>query len=426
MIIKPLECAFLIIKILIYIGFFSIVASADPSVEQSVVSNVDEISTQLQGIEQPTEENLSELESLTEAGAGCTTPECMEITTDQTIDEIRQLCLKSLPEYCEGIKEEFTSCYEDDESFVVASIKSAGACIVGGIGGVVDFFVVTWELGGVLSDLLKDSYYRDEALDVMSYIMEQIMDSEDGVEEVLKEFLLSPVLEEIDEFISCLNYKGRWEYVCEGGVQIFIGVKAVKVGKAVWKPIKNRRKFKLSFLDQLAGKRKIKKKLKAAKLGNKLLDIRELGPYEMTLLSKKDMRLIDVRFMTDKMGERMSKRQLHAISLGQIKDLSVRRAGRVFSRLSNKQFKAVIDSDPSKIRDMSMYVVERNLRRIDPSHIPSLSDIRQISPSGFGQMSVEQIRSLSARQLREVAPAQQAALRGARKQAFDEMYNNLH
>ena len=424
--IKYLKYRFLPIEILIFISFFSIIASADPSAEQSMIPDVDEISTQLQDTEQTTTENFLESESLTEAQAGCVTSECLSVTSDQTIDEVRQLCLDSLPEYCKEVKEEFTSCYKEDKSFSVASVKSAGACIVGGISGVVDFFVTAWELGGVLSDLLKDSYYRDEALDVMSYIMEQIMDSEDGVEEVLKEFLLSPALEEIDEFISCLNYKGRWEYVCEGGVQTYLGVKTVKVGRKLWKPIKNRRKFKLSFLDQLAGRRKLKRKLKAARKGNKLLDVRELGPYEMSILSPKDMKLINVRFLTDTMASRMSKRQLQAIPLGQIKDLSARRASRVFSRLSNKQFKAVINNDPSKIRDMAMYVVEKNLKRIDPSYIPNVSNINQMVPSAFSRMSVEQIRALSTRQLREVVPAQRAALKGARKQAFDEIYKSLH
>ena len=155
------------------------------------------------------------------------------------------------------------------------------------------------------------------------------------------------------------------------------------------------------------------------------MDIRDVGLYGRTTLSKADMKLIDVRFMTDKMAEKMSKRQLHAIPLGQIKDLSARRAGRVFSRLSNKQFKAIIDHDPSKIRNMSMYVVERNLKRIDPVHMPNVNNINQMVPSAFGQMSVAQIRALSVRQLRATTPKQKAVLREAKKQVFDEMYNNL-
>ena len=230
MIIRYMKFSFLSIKILVFIGVywcFSIVASANPSEEQSAVSDTDEISAQLQDTEQSTEGNFLESEAQTEAGADCTTPECMGLTGDQTINEVHQLCLDSLPEYCKDVKPEFTSCYQDEEkTFSEASVKSAGACIVGGIGGVVDFFVTAWELGGVFRKLLKDSYYRDEALDIMSYIMEQIMASENGMDEVLKEFLLSPVLEEIDEFISCLNYRGRWEYVCEGGIQTYFRCKS--------------------------------------------------------------------------------------------------------------------------------------------------------------------------------------------------------
>ena len=396
-VIKYLKHGFLSVKILVFILFFSLNAPADSSSE-----------------------------SLTEAGVGCTTPECLGLPANQSLDEIRKLCVDSLPEYCSEIKKEFTSCYEDDKSFSEGSVASVGACIVGGISGAVDFFVMSWELGGAFGGLLKYEDYREEALDVVSYMMEQIMDSEDNGAKFIQEFLLSPVLEEMDEIISCLNYKGRWEYVCESGVQTYLGVKVFKVGKAIWKPIKNRRKFKLGFLDQLAAKRKLKKRLKAAKKENKLLDIRELDPYEVTILHKKDMHLINVRFMTDEIGEQMSKRQLHAIPVEQIKDLSTRRASRVLNRISNKQFKAVIESDPSKIRDMSMYVVGRNLFRIDPSHIPNLSNIRQMSPSGFRGMSVEQIRSLSPRQLREIIPEQRAALRGAKKRAFDEMYEQLY
>ena len=425
-VIKYLKHWFLSIKILVFIVFFSILATADSSIEQVPTAlELNKANTELQMADTIEKDSLLGSESLTEAGAGCTTPECLGLPTDQSLDEIRKLCLKSLPKYCEGIKEEFTSCYKDDELFSEVNVGSVGACIVGGISGIVDFFVMSWELGGAFGGLLKYEDHREEALDVISYMMEQIMDSEDNGAKFIQEFLLSPALEEVDEIVSCLNYRGRWEYVCEFGVQTYMGVKAFKIGRAVWRPIRNKRKFKLGFLDQLAAKRKLKKKLKAAKTENKLLDIRELGPYEMATLHKKNMHLINVRFMTDKMGEQMSKRQLHAIPLKQIKDLSARRAGRVLSRLSNKQFKAVIESDPSKIRDMSMYVVERNLFRIDPSHIPNFN-IRQMSPSGFGGMSVEQIRSLSSRQLREIAPKQRAALRGAKKRAFDEMYEELH
>lgn len=429
MTIRLLKCTFFSVKILVCTIFFISVAFADLSVEESALSNLDKINAQLQDTEPLTDEDLLESESQTEAGAGCITPECMGLAGDQTIDEALQLCLESLPEYCKDVKKEFTSCYQDEEqTFSEASAKSAGACITGGISGVVDFvnfFVTVYELGGVFGDLFRDSYYRDEALDIMSYIMEQIMDSEDGIDEVLKEFLLSPVLEEIDELISCLNYRGRWEYVCEAGVQTYLGVKAFKVGRAIWRPIKNRRKFRMGFLDQLATRRKLKKQLKAVRKGKRLLDIRDIGPYGTTILSPKDMKLIDVRFMTDKMAERMSKRQLQAIPLNQVKDLSARRAGRTFSRLSNKQFKAVIDHDPSKIRDMSMYVVERNLKRIDPVHIPNVNNFNQMVPSAFGRMSVEQIRALSRRQLREITPEQIAALRGVRRQAFNEIYESL-
>ena len=424
---RLLKRALLFIGVLVLCGLFSIAVAEPTPSPQPVISNAEEISIQLQGMNQAGEENLIEAESLTEAGASCTTPECLNLPTSQSVEEILDLCLKSLPQYCKEVKPEFTKCYKnEDESFAFASVKSVGACLAGGIGGVVDFFVTAYELGGAFGDLFEDSYYRDEALDIMSYIMEQIMDSEEGIEEVLKEFLLSPALEEIDEFISCLNYKGRWEYVCESGVQIYLGVKAVKVGRAIWRPIKNRRKFRLSFLDQLKARRKLKKQLKTARKGDRLLDIRDVGPYGMTILSKKDMKFINVRFMTDKMAERMSRRQLQAIPLNRITDLSARRAGRVFSRLSNRQFKAIIDSDPSKIKDMSMYVVERNLRRIDPRYIANVNNINQMAPSAFGRMSAEQIRALSAKQLREITSAQRKALKGVQKQTFDEMYNSIH
>ena len=411
--------------ILVLCSFFSI-AAADPSPsKQPVVSNAEEVSTQLQGVSSTDEENFTESESLTEARAGCTTPECLNLAVSPSVEEIRLLCLEALPQYCKEAKPKFTKCYKDEEeTFSFASVKSIGACIAGGIGGVVDFFVTVYELGSAFGDLFEDSYYRDEALDIMSYIMEQVMDSGEGIEKVLKEFLFSPALEEIDEFITCLNYQGRWEYVCEAGVQTYLGVKAVKVGRAIWRPIKNRRKFRLSFLDQLSARRKLKKQLKAARKGNRLLDIRDVGPYGMTTLSKSDMKFINVRFMTNKMAERMSRRQLQAIPLSRITDLSARRAGGVFSRLSNKQFRAIIDSDPSKIKDMSMHIVERNLRRIDSVHIPNVNNINQMAPSVFGQMSVTQIRALSGRQLREITSAQREALKGVQKQAFDEMYNS--
>ena len=190
-------------------------------------------------------ESLSQTESGSCIGSGCA--KSLPSFNRADFERVTQACLSSLPKYCEGISTNLTKCAPDSLAILPDKYKhghgdtyvdEAAACFSGLLVGLWDSVSF---IGNALYSpygFIMDKQYRDEALNSLSFYAEQMMT--DPVE-TLNGLLVSPILEEIDEFASCLNWSGRWEYFCEAGVQTLTGFKvfqkAAKVAKKSKKPI---------------------------------------------------------------------------------------------------------------------------------------------------------------------------------------------
>ena len=218
-------------------------------------------------------------------------------------------------------------------------------------------------------------------------------------------------MEDIDEWVECLNYKGRWKYVCEGGIQLIGSIFA-------WDTFVLLPKWKLQALIGKRGNKErlsVRQKFKARRdLQTQLntsgsVDISKLSPYQLGRLKSKDMTKMNVSRLTDDIASLLSKRQLAAIPLSKIRQMPIANNGRTLSRLSDDQFRAVAATqDMSK---MSFDMIEANIKRIRSADIPKLENLDQVSPTVFGQMSAAQIRGMSHRQVNNVTPEQKDALK---------------
>ena len=177
----------------------------------------------------------------TEAGTcveGCAE---RQVSSFDEFKKVTQTCMNSLPEYCRGISVNLTKCSPTSLEDLPAQYRyesgysdKAFACFSGVVVGL-------WDSASFIGNALYSPYgfimdkqYRDEALNSLSFYAEQMMT--DPVE-ALNGFFVSPILEEIDEFASCLNWSGRWEYFCEAGVQTLTGLKVFqKAAKVAKKP----------------------------------------------------------------------------------------------------------------------------------------------------------------------------------------------
>ena len=223
---------------------------------------------------------------------------------------------------------------------------------------------------------------------------------------------------------SVLNYKGRWEYVCESGIQVIGSIYLYKKGKKLVR-------FSSKKFRQLVGRRKPQKapltmaqkynqrKNLQSLLTNDGVYISNLTPYQRSLLKPKDMKKMRASSLTDEIANSLSNRHLRAISLENIRDISVANNGRTLSRLSDDQFRAVMGSGQN-ISQLPFEAIEGNIKRIRGADIGKLDQLDQISPKVFGQMSAGQIRGMSHRQVNNVTPEQEGALSNRLKAALTE------
>lgn len=140
------------------------------------------------------------------------------------------MCQKALPEYCENIQEEHTICAPTVE-WAQGITQGALYCISGLIEGVKDLVTGVIAIGGSVTrgivasaintkNFILDEEYRNEAIETTSLVWNHIADLS---KEEVQEFIMNPIFGYIDEFNNCLNAKGRWHYLCEGGIQTIGG-----------------------------------------------------------------------------------------------------------------------------------------------------------------------------------------------------------
>ncbi len=162
--------------------------------------------------------------------------------SQNTYSDILKICLLSLPEHCQNIKPELTACSpeEEDKSWIKKTGLSAGSCLVGVVNGVVDtlWFAgrATYQLSrGVYHTLTNNEEYLRETLDMASFLMEDLQEA--GFKGTIQG-LSEAALNEKDKFLKCLNYRGKFEYLCETGSQIFTPFAVLSVAKKTTRMVK--------------------------------------------------------------------------------------------------------------------------------------------------------------------------------------------
>ena len=363
---------------------------------------------------------------VTEASAGCMTPQCLGVggSLGSPDVEIAELCRSTLPPHCQQIKDiKLTTCYDDRvEEGALAGIPGlaggiTGSCALGLWEGAVDVGVGTWNILKGTFNFAVDSEYREEALNTMSYWFEHLSDSEK-----IKSLLTDPLLEDIDKWIQCLNYKGRWEYVCEAGIQVVGTLWVIDRGKRIVRfsrdKIRNviggRGTQRLTMAQKYSQRKSLK-----GKLAGDHVYIDNLSSYQRSLLKPRHMKKMKVSGLTDEIANSLSRRHLKAIPLSSIRQMPVANNGRTLSRLSDEQFRAVMGSGQD-ISKMPFEAIEGNIKRIRGTDIGKLDHLDQISPKAFGSMSAQQIRGMSHRQVNNVTPEQEGALSERLKTALVE------
>ena len=393
--------------------------------------------------------------SETEAGAFCTGAECLKLSGVQA-GEMQDLCQHSLPQHCQEIPKKFTICQPDDTGFIGTSGYSLFSCLEGAFTGLADAIHTGIQVIGGAWSFLTSSETRAEAWSVTSFMAEELAGPYGA--EILEELFVTPVLEEVDEITQCLNYRGRWEYVCESGVQIFAAVKAVKWGKKLADPKKMnlvqkialiiRRRAnrpKISVQEKIQQRKQLKQLFKSGKKpAKKKLSIAELTPYQISLLSKRQIQKhINLSKLTDAQVLHLSTRQLQAVPVQEIakvnplalegsfsqmnrvglgKNLKPAGSYNGLRRLSDKQFQAVMEHPSASAISAESLKVKEVISRISPKQIPRL---RHLSGVPLGSLSLAQIRTLSRRQIAEFEQKDLKFISPLKKRAFKRRKQSL-
>ena len=377
----------------------------------SVGSAEEDLRGALRGAEQRLtgEGEVDANEAETEAQGGCTTPECSGFVTATTV-EAAELCRSTLPAHCQQIKDiKMTACYSDQTDWGQATGYSIWSCLVGIVSGGADLVTGTGKVLSGTYNLAFDEEFREEALNTASFFFEQFSDSEK-----FKELLSGPVLEQMDEFVGCLNYRGRWAYICEGGIQIIVPVYGYKTIKRFVGGRRN--KQKLSIRQKFEQRKELQELLS----GTGYVDISNLSGYQLGRLKPKDMARMNISNFTDNIGSFLSNRQLRGIPASKMNNLDIHVNHRTLERLSNDQFRVVMSNRSVKVSELPINVIENNIKRIPAKEISRLFQLDRISPKAFSQMSAPQIRNMSYRQVNDVTPEQVAKLSKRKKQTLKE------
>ena len=251
------------ISLLVFLSFFAFVSGADKPAD---------LKETLRGAERRLtgeEVEVSIKETETEAGAGCMTPECLgeKGALGSRNIKIAEMCRLTLPAHCQQIKDtRLTTCYNDlyyDKNKEFMGLVGNGGynCAIGFGEGVKEVGSGLLGFAAAAGKFTVDSKYRDEVLDTMSFFFEQFSDPED-----IKSLLSDPILESTDRFFQCLNFSGRWQYVCGRGIQLVgAGLGAWYGGKKfIYEPIKQyRRNKRITPEDLKADIARLRKRLDA-------------------------------------------------------------------------------------------------------------------------------------------------------------------
>ena len=217
-------------------------------------------------IAQETNDRTEIQEADTEAGAACTNFECLRNQyKSSSVEDIQLMCQKALPEYCKNIQEEHTVCSPTVE-WAQGITQGTLYCISGLIEGVKDLVTGAIELTkatgrGTLAfaigtkSFILDEKYRNEAIDTASLMWNHIADLS---KEEVQEFIMNPIFGYIDEITNCLNAKGRWHYLCEGGIQTILGGGVAFKGVKTLKGISNAILFKPGKMGEISAKALVK------------------------------------------------------------------------------------------------------------------------------------------------------------------------
>ena len=354
-------------------------------------------------------------QSETEAGAPCAGEACEEKTSEEK-KQIEALCLKSLPPLCQEIvkeKPEYTICTGVDDSADELVGYTVLECVKGlGLGGIDSLFRAgqilaagakgAFRLGSAVVRL--DGEYFAEAYNTVSMLVSELAD-EDG-DKKLREMLTSGIHGSIDEFVECLNYRGRWEYFCEGTIQTLAALIGVAyVNTEFWKlqqrvklmavGVKGTPKVKLSS----ARKVQQREELKQLWLG-KSINGGSLSPYQLSLLTPKQISSGKVRFSNfdDKTAIHLNSKQLNSIPNEFLEKANIAGLSNTLPRFSHKKFE-VLMNNPSAV-NMPHYDILKNIKKIPPDKISTLQNAGQVPIKNF---SVQQIRSLSPSQVIEMS-----------------------
>ena len=165
--------------------------------------------------------------SKTEATSVCTKPECYGLPTSSTADQITDICYASLPDHCRAVDKEYTQCYPTNKSVTTIGVESTKSCGTGFWESIKSTADGLWGLVTYPYNFIVDEKVRQEAKNVTSHVMHFVSNTS------LKEMsglVGGAAKKELDEFVNCLNHKGKSKYTCKiamFALELLVGGKGV-------------------------------------------------------------------------------------------------------------------------------------------------------------------------------------------------------
>ena len=318
-------------------------------------------------------------QSETEAGASCVGKECLSLAGVSS-EEVTNLCLKSLPEHCQSanlplLRKKYNICLGDGGYFPVFS--ETLSCLHGGFEGLLieplKIIKGTW-------DLVFDKETRDEALEALSFLSEEVSGEEGN--KTLKDILFSPMVEAGDKFVQCLNYKGRFEYICRRGFQLAAGFYALnKVQKIrqAGKAVKEKRQAYISTLsdkDKRLQQKELDDLLSSDKMGS--VKIEKLTPYQISRLPQDGLQKIDFSDLKNETADYLTRHQLNSIPVKFYKNKKANDLSYNLERLKDDKFRYFMDK--GIINDLNESAIAQNLHRMPSHRIRELDNLPKIHP----------------------------------------------
>ena len=389
-------------------------------------------------------------QTTTEAQTPCHTPECVAARQKENDakKQMTQICLQALPQHCQGIPEEYTVCHPSQSTWDTNTI----GCAMGLVEGLGDVGAFVTSIGKGLYGWFTSSQYREEATNTISFLYEDLEEAGwDGITEIFKSALVTGY----DKFTQCLNVEGRYEYFCEAGIEIYAGY---KIARIIGGPRKNWRRLKaagrgvrrgagvvgrgagaigrgagavgrgvgsrmrvmgdrISIVASMgrgvgaaaltATQKVAQKKALREMLGKKgFIDSKDLSGYQLGLLKNSQIRnRVIFSNLADDQAMHLSRNQLQRIPLLEVEKMSSANLGRTLSRMSDKQFQALMNK-PDNVKNIPLQALQANLHRVTPVHIPNIpaESFTKVLPATFGRrMTAAKLKALTADQAKAVA-----------------------